>query len=75
MIDSRTPSSGFADFLLAELKCASLRTRLLTVEIESITVALRGGFINTDGAMNWLSEAGGLNLIAVSSAVATLASS
>ena len=54
-------ASSSVDFLLGQLNCASLRTRLMTAEIDSISTALRGGFINSDSAMNWLHEAGGLD--------------
>ena len=68
---SVTTSSNFANFLLAELACAAARTRLLTAEIESIRTALGGAFITPDDALNWLDEAGGLGLIAVSITVST----
>lgn len=67
-------SSAFTNYLLAELKCASIRARLLTAEIDSIGVALRGNFIAADAAVAWLHDAGGAGLISVSSAL-TLTSS
>jgi hypothetical protein len=54
---------------LAELACAAIRTRLLSAEIDSIGVALRGAFITPDDAVVWLSEAGALGFIPVSSSV------
>jgi hypothetical protein len=60
-------SDNYVIFLLAELKCAAVRSCQLTTEIESIGVALSGNFITPDDAMTWLHEAGGLGLIAVSS--------
>jgi hypothetical protein len=66
---STVNSTSFANFILAELACAAARTRLLTTEIDSIGVALTGNFITTDDAIAWLDEAGGLDLIAVSSAI------
>jgi hypothetical protein len=54
----------FRDFLLAELKCAELRVRLMTAEIDRIDVALRGDFITTDDAIAWLDECGGLQYVA-----------
>ncbi len=53
------------EFLLAELKCAALRSRLVTVEIDWIEVALRGNFITEDEAIAWLHQSGGLQFIAV----------
>jgi hypothetical protein len=46
------------NFLLAELRCAALRSR-----IDSIGTALRGNFITTDDAIAWLSECGGLHFV------------
>lgn len=60
-------SDNYVDYLLAELACAAIRTRLLSAEIDSIRTALRGAFISPDDAIAWLHEAGGLNLIAGSS--------
>ncbi len=69
------PSSNYTAFMLGQLRCAAIRARLLTVEIDTIGVALRGNFITTDDAIAWLhDEAGALGLIAVSSAL-TLTSS
>jgi hypothetical protein len=56
-------SSAFTNYLLAELKCASIRARLIVNEIDAIGVALRGNFICTDDAIAWLQEAGALGLI------------
>jgi hypothetical protein len=49
-----TPSSLIAAFL----KCASLRTKLVAIEIESAAVALAGGFITQDQAVAWATDAG-----------------
>lgn len=68
-------SSGFTNFLLAQINCAGIRARLLVSEIDCIGVALSGGFIGTDDAMTWLGEAGGLGLIAVSSAITNVSTS
>jgi hypothetical protein len=63
------PSSIFTSYLLGQLTCAGIRARLLTAEIDTIRVALRGNFITPDGAIEWLHEAGGLGLVTVSSAL------
>lgn len=68
-----TPSN-FREYLLSELRCAAIRTRLMTAEINSIGVALRGNFITTNDAIEWLHECGVLGLVAMSSAI-TCASS
>jgi hypothetical protein len=60
---SRDGNGTFRDFVLAQLKCAGLRARLMTAEIDSIGVALRGDFIDTDDAIAWLNECGGLQFL------------
>jgi hypothetical protein len=45
---------------------------LLATEVDSITVALRGDFITATDAVAWLHEAGGLKLIAASSAITSV---
>ena len=62
-------SSGFTTFMLGQLRCAGIRARLMTAEIDSIDVALRGNLITTDDAIAWLHEAGALGLVAVSSVI------
>ncbi|HEY3029109.1 MAG TPA: hypothetical protein VGJ68_02880 [Bradyrhizobium sp.] len=61
---SREGNGTFRDFVLAELKCAVLRSRLMTAEIDSINAALRGNFITADDAIAWLDECGGLQYVA-----------
>jgi hypothetical protein len=51
------------DFLLGELRCAALHARLAAAEIDSIGIALRGGIIATDAALEWLLEVRVLPLI------------
>ena len=53
----------FRDFMLAELRCATLRSRLVTAEIDSIGVALRGNFITEDDAIAWLDDCGALQFV------------
>jgi len=68
---SITVSSGFAAYLLAQLRCASVRSRLLTAEIDSIGVTLRGNVLSVEDAIKWADDLGVLNLTVPS----TLASS
>jgi hypothetical protein len=63
-----TDNDSYAGFVLAQLGCAALRARLVTAEIDSITVALRGGFIAANDAIAWAADIG-IDLIAVSSAI------
>ena len=53
----------FRDFVLAELKCAALRSRLVTAEIDSVGVALRGKFITEGDAIAWLDDCGALQFV------------
>ena len=61
---TREGNGTFRTFVLAELKCAALRSRLMTAEIDSINAALRGNFITADDAIAWLDECGGLQYVA-----------
>lgn len=54
---------SFRDFMLAELRCAALRSRLVAAEIDSIGVALRGNFITEDDAIAWLDDCGALQFL------------
>jgi hypothetical protein len=46
------------DFLLSQLRCASLRAKLAANELDSIGVASRGNPITSEYALEWLHEAG-----------------
>ncbi len=54
---------GRKEFVLSSLRAASLRAKLLETEINSIGVALKGGIINSYTAMQWVKDAGALDLI------------
>jgi len=41
----------FAEYLLAEMRAASLRAKLLGSEIDAIALALSGGLISADQAL------------------------
>lgn len=44
------------DYLLAELRCASLRARLVQADIEAVGIALRAGVISAEQALHLLSD-------------------
>lgn len=67
-----TKSTDFAVFVLAELRCAGLRARLMAADIDSIDTALRGNLITTDAAIEWAHEIGALGLIATSSSITSI---
>jgi hypothetical protein len=60
-------STGFADYVRRELRCASLRARLVTNEIQTMSIALGAGFIDPDIALEHLAEVGALRLVTPSS--------
>jgi hypothetical protein len=65
-----TDNASYTKYVLAQLECAGLRSRLMTCEIDTISTALRGRLIDVDAAIEWLSDLGALGLItAVSSAI------
>jgi hypothetical protein len=45
-----------AEFLLAHLRCARARAQLAVVEIDAIGIALKGGFIGSGEAWQWLGD-------------------
>ena len=67
-LSSTTPSEPVATsrddrtaYLLAELRCAALRARLVACEIDAIGIALRGGLIDPETAVAWLHDCGVLD--------------
>jgi len=52
------------DYLLAELRCASLRARLWQADIDAIGMALRAGFVGPNEALELLHECDALHLVA-----------
>jgi hypothetical protein len=53
----------FREFVLAELKCAELRAKLLTNEIAAIEIALNGNMINAETAVAWMDQANALEFL------------
>lgn len=51
------------DYLLSELRCASLRARLLQSDVDAIGVALKAGLISPDEAVEHLADSGVLPLV------------
>ena len=47
------------EYLLSKLRSASLHTRLMANEIDSIGVALKGGLISDELAVSWARDVGG----------------
>ena len=52
------------DYLLAELRCASLRARLWQADIDAVGLALKNGLITAEQALENLHGYGALHLVA-----------
>jgi hypothetical protein len=55
------------EYLLAELRCASLRARLQQADIEAVGIALKAGWISPEQAVEALDDCECLKLVEVSS--------
>jgi hypothetical protein len=53
------------DYLLAELRCAALRARLLASDIDAVGWALKGGLVSPEQALELLADCDGLHLVGV----------
>jgi hypothetical protein len=51
------------DYLLAELRCASLRARLWKADIDAVGIALKSGLIEPEQALELLADCDCLQLI------------
>jgi hypothetical protein len=51
------------DYVLAELRAASLRARLWQVDIDAIGIALKAGWIDAEQAIEALADCGALHLV------------
>jgi hypothetical protein len=61
---ARDPPQSKTNYLLAELRCASMRARLWQADIDSIGLALKAGLISPDQAAVHLYDCGVLHLVA-----------
>jgi hypothetical protein len=52
------------DYLVAELRCASLRARLWQADIDAIGLALKNGLLTAEQALELLHECDALQLVA-----------
>ena len=51
------------EYLLAELRCASLRARLRQADIDAVGLALKGGLIDPEQALELLHDCDALHLV------------
>jgi hypothetical protein len=56
-------SQTFNQYLLAELRCASLRARLAQADIDAIGIALKGGSISESQAIDLLDDCDTLRFV------------
>jgi hypothetical protein len=57
------PKQDHRNYLLAELRCAALRARLWQHDIEAVGLALRGGLISPNEALELLHDCDALHLV------------
>jgi hypothetical protein len=51
------------DSLVAELRCASLRARLWQADIDAVAIALKGGLVEPEQALELLADCEALHLV------------
>lgn len=58
-----TAPIDFKNYLLAEFRCAALRARILSADIEAIGLALKHNLVTADQALELLHEVDALRLL------------
>jgi hypothetical protein len=58
-----TPPHDFTNYLLTELRCASLRAHIMQADIEAIGLALKGGLVTPDQALALPDEVDALRIV------------
>jgi hypothetical protein len=53
------------DYLLAELRCAAIRARLMQADIEAVGLALKGGLVEPEQALELLADCDCLHLVSL----------
>ena len=51
------------EYAITALRCATLRTRLLTTELETIGIAVRDGLVSPEASLLWARDIGALELV------------
>jgi hypothetical protein len=54
---------AYREYVLAELRAARTRALLVVNEIETIGIALRGGIVDADSAVEWMAGARALGFL------------
>lgn len=55
--------TALREHLLAAMRAGSMRLLLAKLDLDSIGTALKGGFIGTDEALDWMADVGAMPLI------------
>jgi len=63
------PADAFNKWLLMAFRCASLRSRFITVELDEIGIALKNNWVTAEEAVEWLLHTG-LDVLPTASAQA-----
>jgi len=56
-------SIGYIGYVLAEIRCATIRAELWQNDLAAIGLALKGGLIDVDNALDHLADCGALRLL------------
>jgi hypothetical protein len=56
-------SAPSVDYVLAEMRCAVLRAKLWQADLEAIGIALRGGLVSPEQALELLHDCGILEIV------------
>lgn len=51
------------EYIIATLRCATLRSRLLANELDVIGIAVRDGVVSPEAAIMWARDIGALDLV------------
>ena len=54
---------NYTEYLIAELRCAALRARIVAHAIDAIGLALKGGLVTPDQAVDLLNECDAIRLV------------
>lgn len=54
---------GRRDWVLSQLRMASTRAEIMRLEINTVGVALKGGLISPETAVEWISDVGAAALL------------
>jgi hypothetical protein len=62
-VEPREAGTDFHEYLLAEIRCAALRARILQSDREAVGIALMGGLVTPDQALELLHDVDALRVV------------